>query len=220
MRSASISLPSSKRALARSPSGSTSDAAGAERDDVGRERRRPARRAGRRDGRVAARRADSARPALAGSICEITRPVFQLRSVCPSGSQATARTGVLELERAQRLHRVRAEGDAGADLLELRRRLVDVHLEAAPAQRMRGGQAADAAADDGDAGRSRHVPLRPVSLAAAMLCARRAVWAAGRPAVRVGESPAARGTAAPGRIGPSMGRYAFCVGGVVSATRW
>ena len=96
----------------------------------------------------------------------ITRARLPVAQACwTSASQAIARTGVLEVERAQRLHRVGPERDAGADLAQLRRRLVDAHLEAAPAQRVRRGQAADAPADHCDARRSCHArcgAVRPV----------------------------------------------------------
>jgi len=47
-------------------------------------------------------------------------------------------------------HRVRADGDACADLAEHARLLVDVDLVVRTAQRQRGGQASDPGADDGD----------------------------------------------------------------------
>ena len=50
----------------------------------------------------------------------------------------------------QHLHPVRPDLDAGADLLELRRTLVDLHLDAALVQRVGGGKATDACADDGN----------------------------------------------------------------------
>ena len=55
------------------------------------------------------------------------------------------------LAEAQRIEHARAVGadlHAGAELLELRRLLVDVDADALPDQRQRGGQAADAGADD------------------------------------------------------------------------
>ena len=50
----------------------------------------------------------------------------------------------------QDARRVRADVDAGADLAEQARLLVDLHVEAGLQQADRGGEPADAAADDGD----------------------------------------------------------------------
>jgi hypothetical protein len=55
---------------------------------------------------------------------------------------------VLEVERAEHLHRVRAERNPGADLAQLGRRLVYGDLDVAAAQRPRRRQATDPAADD------------------------------------------------------------------------
>ena len=57
---------------------------------------------------------------------------------------------VLEAERVEHARAVGADLDAGADLLQLRRLLVDLDVEAALEQRQRRGQPADAAADDDD----------------------------------------------------------------------
>src|SRR6188768_915501 len=50
--------------------------------------------------------------------------------------------------------------DAGAELGELGRLLVDLHFEALPAQRDGRGESAEACSDDGDATRVSHVMLR------------------------------------------------------------
>ena len=55
-----------------------------------------------------------------------------------------------EAQPAQDAHRVRPHVDAAADLGQLGRLLVDIDLEAGLAQRQRGGEAADAAADHRD----------------------------------------------------------------------
>ena len=55
-----------------------------------------------------------------------------------------------EPEPVQDPRRVRADLDAGADLAQRGRLLVDLDVEAGAEQRQRRGQAADAAADDGD----------------------------------------------------------------------
>ena len=55
-----------------------------------------------------------------------------------------------EAEPVQDPHRVRRHVDAAADLGQLRRLLVDIDLEPGLAQRHRGGEPADAAADDSD----------------------------------------------------------------------
>ena len=68
---------------------------------------------------------------------------------------------VFEAERVQHAGAVGADLDAGADLLELGRLLVDLDVEPALEQRQRGGQPADAAADDDDL-------CPPASLAAAL----------------------------------------------------
>src|SRR4029079_6698595 len=60
--------------------------------------------------------------------------------------------GRAEADPLQMAHAVRREIDAGADLAELRRLLVDRDVEAVRDQRVGGEQAADAAADDGDMG--------------------------------------------------------------------
>ena len=57
---------------------------------------------------------------------------------------------LLQAERKQHAGAVRADLDAGADLLQLRRLLVDLDVAAALEQRQRRGQSADAAADDDD----------------------------------------------------------------------
>ena len=55
-----------------------------------------------------------------------------------------------EPEPVQDARGVRADLDAGADLAQRRRLLVDMDVEARPQQRQRRRQAADAAADDAD----------------------------------------------------------------------
>ena len=55
-----------------------------------------------------------------------------------------------EAEAVQDAHRIRPHVDAAADLGQLRGLLVDIDVEAGPAQRHRGGEPADAAADNGD----------------------------------------------------------------------
>ena len=58
----------------------------------------------------------------------------------------------LQAERGELAHRMRQQGDADAELLHLGRRFVDVAGDAALVQAEREREAADAAADDGDAG--------------------------------------------------------------------
>ena len=53
-----------------------------------------------------------------------------------------------ETERAKDFHRIGSKLDAGADLAELARPLVDAHLDAVPAQRAGSGQAAQSGSDD------------------------------------------------------------------------
>ncbi len=69
---------------------------------------------------------------------------------------------VVKAERAERLDRVGREIDPGPDLAENGRLLADDDLGAAPLQRQRRRQAADAAADDGDAWRPWHVCSSPI----------------------------------------------------------
>jgi hypothetical protein len=61
-----------------------------------------------------------------------------------------ARKVVAQAESVQDPRRVRADLDARADLAERAGALVDVDVEPRLQQRERGGQAADAAADDSD----------------------------------------------------------------------
>ena len=70
----------------------------------------------------------------------------------------------LEAEADQQARGVGADLDAGADLADARRLLVDMDVEPGLQQMQRGRQAADAAADDGDFHVSAHRsngPLRP-----------------------------------------------------------
>jgi hypothetical protein len=71
---------------------------------------------------------------------------------------------LLDAERAQHLHRVRAELEAGANLAQLFGALVKLDLAAVLAQRARGGEPADAGPDHRDANRPCHLlafPLQP-----------------------------------------------------------
>ena len=68
---------------------------------------------------------------------------------------------VVKAERAERLDRVGRKIDPGPDLAERGRLLADDDLGAAPLHRQRRRQAADAAADDGDAWRPWHAWFLP-----------------------------------------------------------
>ena len=74
---------------------------------------------------------------------------------------------------------VRADVDAGADLAEQARLLVDLHVEAGLQQADRGGEPADAAADDGD-GASSGSAASCDALAAHLVVARDRAGAVGR----------------------------------------
>ena len=67
---------------------------------------------------------------------------------------------VYKSDRLKELHRVGADVDAGAELGEFGRLLVDLHLETLPAQRDGRRQAAEAGSDNGNATRSPHLALR------------------------------------------------------------
>src|ERR1700722_12739228 len=57
---------------------------------------------------------------------------------------------LVDAERRELAHRMRQQRDADAELLHLRRALIDATRDAAPMQVQRQRQAGDAAADDGD----------------------------------------------------------------------
>src|SRR5262249_15865000 len=72
-------------------------------------------------------------------------PVPQLAALRP---QLNLGEGPLQAERKQNARAVRADLDAGADLLELARLFVNLDIDAALEQGKRGGQPTDAGADD------------------------------------------------------------------------
>ena len=72
-------------------------------------------------------------------------------------THAGARQRVGETEPVQDARGVRADLDAGADLAQRRRLLVDVHVQARAQQRERRREAADASADDADSSSEAHV---------------------------------------------------------------
>src|SRR4051812_24804812 len=65
----------------------------------------------------------------------------------------------LQPQREQNAAAVGADLDAGSDLLQLIRLIVDLHIDAAPKQRQRSGQSANAAADDDNVPRRAHEAL-------------------------------------------------------------
>ena len=65
-----------------------------------------------------------------------------------------------EADGVKELYRIGADVDAGAELGELRRLLVDLHFEALPAQRDGRGQPAQARSDNGNPTRVSHLMLR------------------------------------------------------------
>ena len=88
-------------------------------------------------------------------------PVLPAPLVGDNRAHALAVEPCGEAQPAQDAHRIRAHVDAAADLGELGRLLVDVDLEPGSAQRQRGGEAADAAADHRDPERCAG-PLRKI----------------------------------------------------------
>ena len=91
----------------------------------------------------------------------MTRPLRQLRTTWLRRFKRVGQHAGLETERPQRRQRVRGEHHAAAELAQARRLLIDRDLHAAQQQGAGRRQPANAAADDGDAQRSRHpsVPL-------------------------------------------------------------
>ena len=95
----------------------------------------------------------------------------------PAGG--VAGDAVAETQSFQHAHAVGLDGDAGADLGQRRGLFVELHIEAAAEQRKRGGDAADAAADDGDAeGVGAHAAL--LDIRTLVLFGRRRTRRAGR----------------------------------------
>ena len=177
--SASISLPSAKRAAAPRSVGFDGDAALAE-PDVGRLQRAAQHveqvgavhgEVGRAEflAEIAAAHARDVAPALPGADDQKFR------------SPADGFDLVLEAERAERLDRVGREIEAGADLAVHRRLLADDDLGAAALQRQRRGKPADAAADNGDA-RARGIGFLPAIAGALYLHLAMAGRARGHPA--------------------------------------
>src|SRR5262245_34466215 len=81
--------------------------------------------------------------------------------IAPAQADGPGRDGVQlvgELDGLEELDRVGTDVDAGAELGESARLLVDPHLEPLPAQRDGGGQSAKAGSDDGYATCLRHLP--------------------------------------------------------------
>ena len=76
--------------------------------------------------------------------------MLQCRITRRDGSACTRLSASSRPERVEHAGAVGADLDAGADLLQLGRLLVDLDVEAALEQRQRRGQSADAAADDDD----------------------------------------------------------------------
>ena len=77
--------------------------------------------------------------------CFAGGPMAQLTAV---GADLNLRKRMFEPQRIKNARAVRADLDAGTDLLELIGLLVDAHVDAAPKQRQRRGQTANAAADN------------------------------------------------------------------------
>src|SRR4029077_1265891 len=84
----------------------------------------------------------------------VERGALQSAPVVPTTLMGAARAHALaqqslgKTESEQNTRRVRAHVDAAADMGQHRHLLVDIDLEPGLAQRQRGGQAADAAAED------------------------------------------------------------------------
>jgi hypothetical protein len=95
-------------------------------------------------------RAESLDAGLARRRLEEHAPALPAAAHMVLGQRAEAREPLLPAERAQHLHRVRAELDAGADLAEGRGLLVHADLEARALRGDRRDQAAQPRADDGD----------------------------------------------------------------------
>ena len=147
--SPSASLPSAKRATAHAIAGGRTDAGLAQADDVVRQRRThhavqvgPVRSHVGRAVFLGRDRLERLARAQAGVVPLDRDHVDRLEGV--------AAKLVFQPERAEYLDRVRADLDAGADLLEPRRTFVDLDLDAALAQRDRRREPADAAAHDDD----------------------------------------------------------------------
>ena len=97
----------------------------------------------------------------------IERRALQGAPVLPASLVGEKRADALavepgsEAQSAQDAHRVRTHVDAATDLGKLGRLLIDVDLEAGLAQRQRGGEATDAATNNGDPERY-DSPLRAI----------------------------------------------------------
>ena len=129
------------------------------RRSAGRASPRPASCAARRPPAGRAGRPGAASHAACRSAAAVTAPrsnQFQVSPVDPVPDHAPRRQHlhalerVLEAQRIKHARAVRADLDAGADLLELRRLLVDLDVEPALEQRQRRGKPADAATDNDD----------------------------------------------------------------------
>jgi len=93
------------------------------------------------------------------------------------GSHANAVHGGFQPQTNQQARGVGADLDTGPDLANARRLLIDVHVEPGFQEMQGGGQAADAAADDGNFHCS---TLRHTARPSAQALPRQATWVSGR----------------------------------------
>ena len=160
--SASISLPSAKRATALRAFALRRDAPRAEPDVGGLER------LGEDANQIGAVRGEIRRaeipPVIAAALARGETAAFPVADVEKVGLEADCLDGVVQSERTQRLDGIGREIEAGADLAQRAGLFADDGFGAALLQRQRSGKAADAAADNGDARFAWHGRCPPARL--------------------------------------------------------